>query len=85
LYYKKEGILQLDETKLKIRGMALTLQISNNACVLYTEAHNGIFLYVTEFWKITHMGVPETIRIFEFSMALLIVETTFKNNSNLYL
>jgi len=33
---------------------------------------------VTKFWKITHMGVPETIRIFEFSMALLIAETTLK-------
>jgi len=42
-------------------------------------------LYVTEFWKITHMGAPKTIRIFEFSMALLIAETTFKNISKLYL
>jgi len=42
-------------------------------------------IYVTEFWKITHMGVPETIRIFEFSMALLIAEATFKNISKLYL
>jgi len=33
---------------------------------------------MTEFWKITHMVVPEPIRIFEFSMALLIAETTFK-------
>jgi len=33
--------------------------------------------FVTEFWKITHMGAPETIRIFEFSMALLIAEKTF--------
>jgi len=33
--------------------------------------------YVTEFWKITHMDVSETIRIFKFSMALLIAETTF--------
>jgi len=41
--------------------------------------------YVTGFWKITNMVAPETIRIFEFSMALLIVETTFKNISNLYL
>jgi len=43
------------------------------------------YQYVTEFWKITQMGVPETIRIFEFSMALLIAETTFKTNiSKLY-
>jgi len=43
------------------------------------------YIIVTEFWKITHMGAPETIRIFEFSMALLIVEITFKNISKLYL
>jgi len=40
-------------------------------------------------WKITHMVVPATIRIFEFSMALLIAETiaetTFKNICKLYL
>jgi len=42
-------------------------------------------IFVTEFWKITHMGVPETIRIFEFSLELLIAETTFKNISKLYL
>jgi len=33
-------------------------------------------LYVIEFWKIIHMVAPETTRIFEFSMALLIAETT---------
>jgi len=27
--------------------------------------------------EITHMGTPETIRIFEFSMALLMAERTF--------
>jgi len=32
---------------------------------------------VTKFWKITHMVAPETIGIFELSMALLIAETTF--------
>jgi len=42
-------------------------------------------LFVTKFWKITYMVAPETIRIFEFSMALLIAETTFKNISKLYL
>jgi len=31
------------------------------------------------------MVAPETIRIFEFSMALSIAETTFKNISKLYL
>jgi len=39
---------------------------------------------VTEFWKITHMAAHETIRVFEFRMALLIAETTFKNISKLY-
>jgi len=38
----------------------------------------GQVTYVTEFWKITHMGAPETIRFFELSMALLIAETNFK-------
>jgi len=42
-------------------------------------------VYVTEFWKITHMSVPEPIRIFEFIMALLIAETTFRNISKLFL
>jgi len=36
---------------------------------------------VTEFWKINHMVA---LRIFEFSMALLIAETTFKNISELF-
>jgi len=36
-----------------------------------------VLQFVTEFWKITHMVAPETIRIFEFSMALLIGETNF--------
>jgi len=31
------------------------------------------------------MVAPETIRIFEFSMALLITETIFKNISKLHL
>jgi len=44
-----------------------------------------ITLYVTEFCKITHMVAPKTIRIFEFSMVLLIAETTFKNISKLFL
>jgi len=48
------------------------------------ECEEGI-TFVTEFWKIPHMDAPETIRIFEFSMALLIAVITFKNISNLYL
>jgi len=43
------------------------------------------YVYVTEFWKITHMVAPETIGIFEFSMPLLIAETAFKNISKLCL
>jgi len=42
-------------------------------------------LFVTEFRKITQLVAPETIRIFEFSMARLIAETTFKNISKLCL
>jgi len=42
-------------------------------------------IFDTEFRKITHMVAPETIRIFEFSMALLIAETTFKHISKLYM
>jgi len=38
----------------------------------------SLYINATEFWKITHMGAPETIRVFEFGMALLIAETTFK-------
>jgi len=46
------------------------------------STHVCTHTYVTEFWKITHMGAP---RIFEFSMALLTAETVFKNISKLYL
>jgi len=45
-----------------------------------TNPQNAI-KFVTEFWKITHMVVPETIRIFEFTMELLIAETNFNNIS----
>jgi len=51
--------------------------------ILHHLLHRSLF--VTKFWKITHTVVPETIRIFELSMALLIAETTFKNISKLYL
>ena len=33
---------------------------------------------MTEFWKVTLMGVPETIRIFEFIMMLVTSESYFK-------
>jgi len=42
-------------------------------------------IFVTKFWKITHMVAIETIRIFELSMALLIAETTFENVFKFYL
>jgi len=51
----------------------------------YLTRSKAPIIIVTGFWKITHMGAPETIRFFEFSMALLIVQTTFKNISKLYL
>jgi len=35
--------------------------------------------------RILENHAPETIRIFEFSMALLIAETTFKTISKFYL
>jgi len=72
-------------------------EVGGSGLCRYTQQHDHyskvykrygtqcIIQYVTEFWKITHMGVPETIRIFEFSMALLIAETTLKNISKLYL
>jgi len=53
--------------------------------MLHKATASAISVYVTEFWKITHMVVPETMKIFEFSMALLIAETTLKNISKLYL
>jgi len=56
--------------------------------IVFSVAGNLFLLdciIVTEFWKITHMVAPETIRIFELSMALLIAENTFKNISKLYL
>jgi len=52
---------------------------------MYAYPKKVYYIYVTEFWKITHMGTPETTRIFEFSMALLIAETTFENISKVYL
>jgi len=30
--------------------------------------------YVTEFWKITHIAVPETIGIFDITMVLRIIQ-----------
>jgi len=67
---------------LKVEHTVLVIPWALVLCLIYTH---GITIYVTEFWKITHMGAPETIRIFEFSMVLLIAETTFKNIYKLYL
>jgi len=38
------------------------------------------FKIVTEFWKITHIGEHETIRIFMFNWLLLRAEHTFKKH-----
>jgi len=35
-------------------------------------------IYVTEFWKITLMVMPETIRIFQFTIMLLTAEKPSK-------
>ena len=44
-----------------------------------------IIQYVTEFWKITLMGVPEIIRIFEFTTILLTAQKQFKNILHFFL
>ena len=40
--------------------------------------------YVTKFWKITLMGVPEIIRIFEFTTILLTPQKHILNISTLF-
>ena len=42
-------------------------------------------IYVTEFWKITHMGVREIIRIFMFSGLLIRTGHRFENISRIFL
>ena len=42
-----------------------------------SAAHKLLIVYVTEFWKITHMGVREIIRIFMFSVLLIRVGNKF--------
>ena len=37
-----------------------------------------LYVYVTEFWKITLMGMHETIRIADFTMVLWTAESTFQ-------
>ena len=44
----------------------------------------NLVVYVTEFWKIILMVVPETIRIFDFTMVLLTAENT-SNISEIFL
>jgi len=56
----------------------LDLRKPSKLCYWFILYSCIMIIYVTEFWKITHMSGPETIRIFDFSMALLIAETTFK-------
>ena len=41
--------------------------------------------YVTEFWKITLMGAPEIIRIFELTTILLTSQKHILNISTLFL
>ena len=41
-------------------------------------------LFVTEFWKITHMGTNEKIRIFMFSELLIRAGHSFKNISKIF-
>jgi len=69
----KQSVTLIKHTELALTDTTLTwVQLKN------TQVHYKI---VTEIWKITHMVTPETVRIFEFSMALLIAEATFKNIS----
>ena len=42
-------------------------------------------IYVTEFWKITHMVVHEIIRIFMFGVLLIRAGNKFKNISRIFL
>jgi len=42
-----------------------------------TFTHKGYKINVTEFWKITLMGVPEIIRIFECTTILLTSQKPF--------
>ena len=44
-----------------------------------------LYSYVTEFWKITHMGVRGIIRIFMFSGLLINAGHSFKNISIIFL
>ena len=41
--------------------------------------HSNVSIYVTEFWKITHMGAREIIRIFMFSGLLIRAGNSFEN------
>ena len=41
--------------------------------------------YVTKFWKITLMGAPEIIKIFEFTTILLTSQKHILNISTLFL
>ena len=60
--------------------------IPTTVTLLYDMSRIGInSTYVTEFWKITHMGVREIIRIFMFSGLLIRAENSFENISRIFL
>jgi len=75
----------IDFTALSMAACHVYLLLSAAHADGYPAAGGMSYKFVTEFWKITHIGTPETIRILEFSMALLIAEATFKNISKLNL
>ena len=60
-----------------VRFLALEGAAKDNHCS-YTVI-GFCYIFVTEFWKITHMGMPEIIKIFMFSELLLQAAHRFKN------
>ena len=56
---------------------------------MYLGKQGSVYLhaliFVTEFWKITHMGACEIIRIFMFSVLLIRVGHRFENISRIFL
>ena len=49
-----------------------------------TKLYTYTSLFVTEFWKITHMGAHEIIRIFMFSELLIRAGHSFKTISKIF-
>ena len=62
-----------------IAQVNIRVQSSSIACL------PPVTLNVTEFWKITLMGAPETIRVFVFTMMLLTSENLFQVFLQLFL